>query len=243
MRQSSGKNAQLFRCHFDDVKAIELALASLRDRGHRRIGLLYTHGKVEWMQHRLRLLMQTGHRIAPEMTLVSACLEDEFGVFDDMRNERSRQVDLFDFDSFIRRFGVEDAAAGNVPAPAHAAHLLWKKAGSLRELLRTHRVTAMIAPNDFYQQKVYLWATNVGLHVPKDLSLVSFDNSTESFIFPLASIDPGFSYLGYLAAHLFIGDIAVPADRWGDIPGRCRLVDRGSLATPRESEKAIEALG
>jgi len=243
-RQSSGKNAQLFRCHFDDTRAIELALGSLLDRGHRRIGLLYTHGKVEWMQHRLQLLIQTADRVAPEMTLATACLEDEFGVFDDMRDERSRQVDMFDIDSFIRRFGAAGVDAGGaVPARASAARLLWEKAGSLRELLRTHRVTAMIAPNDFYQQKVYLWATSAGLRVPEDVSLVSFDNSTESFIFPLASIDPGFSYLGYLAAHLFIGDMAVRADRWGDIPGRCRLVNRGSLATPRASEKAIEALG
>lgn len=54
-------------------------------------------------------------------------------------------------------------------------------------------------------------------------------------IFPLASIDPGFSYLGYRAAHVFIGDVAIAADRSGSVPSQFRLVNRGSLAPPKKS--------
>jgi DNA-binding LacI/PurR family transcriptional regulator len=73
------------------------------------------------------------------------------------------------------------------------------------------------------------------LRIPEDLSLISFDNSSESMIFPLASIDPGFSYLGYRAAHVFIGDVAIAADRSGSVPSQFRLVNRGSLAPPKKS--------
>jgi DNA-binding LacI/PurR family transcriptional regulator len=82
----------------------------------------------------------------------------------------------------------------------------------------------------------------VGLSVPRDVSIISFDNSVECRNFPVSTIDFGFSRLGYRAAHVFIGDIPVKADRYGNVPGICTLVDRGSIGKPADSTAIAKTL-
>jgi DNA-binding LacI/PurR family transcriptional regulator len=225
-----------YRCFFNEPTAIALAIDTLRELGHRRIGMFYTAGNVAWMRRRIDMIERTAARIAPEMTFFRACLEDAFGVFDDDRSRRSRRLDdPHDIDSFLMKLtspgsSLRDDRPFRRKDPPQRA--VWEKTRSLRELLQTHQTTAWIAPNDFYERKIYAWATYVGLRVPEDISIISFDNASDSYLFPLASIDPGFAYLGYLAAHALIGDITVPADAGGHIAGQCRLVDRGSLGSP-----------
>jgi hypothetical protein len=146
-RQSVGNIDSYYRCCFDESSAIELAVKTLRELGHRRIGTLYIRGKVEWMQRRLLLLEQTARTIDPELILIRSCLEDEFGVYDDDRNGQSRRIDLRDFDSFIARL-IDQPLSADLPV----SRLLWEKTRSLRELLELHATTAWIALNDFFQR-------------------------------------------------------------------------------------------
>jgi DNA-binding LacI/PurR family transcriptional regulator len=76
------------------------------------------------------------------------------------------------------------------------------------------------------------WADAAGIEVPRHLSIVAFDNVGESEALPLTTVDFGFARLGYLAAHVLIGDIPVRADEAGNIPGTCTLIDRGSVGRP-----------
>jgi DNA-binding LacI/PurR family transcriptional regulator len=103
----------------------------------------------------------------------------------------------------------------------------------MRELLGPGQVTALVALNDLVARELYLWTTYAGIKVPGDLSMVAFDNSFACRHFPVSTIDFGFSRLGYLAAHLLIGDIPVRADRNGNIPARPMLISRGSIAGPK----------
>jgi DNA-binding LacI/PurR family transcriptional regulator len=106
------------------------------------------------------------------------------------------------------------------------------KAPSLVSLLRDQEITALIAINDQFARKYYFWARVLGIEFPRHLSIVAFDNLTDNTPYPLSSIDFGFERLGYLSAHILIGDISVPTDRGGNIPGIPTLVDRGSIARP-----------
>jgi DNA-binding LacI/PurR family transcriptional regulator len=234
-RQSVGARKHFYRCFHNERQSVELCLRTLHGLGHRRIGCIHTSGDIGWMKRRVALIEETARRIDPAIVVTRACLEDEFGVYDDVRDmSPARTMDHYDIDTFVNRFRTSSneipvqRTAG--PPPNASGKLLWQRAASLRNLLGT--TTAWISPNDYYQQKVYLWTMCVGVRVPGDVSLVSFDNAATSFVFPLASIDPGFQHLGYLAAHIFIGDIGVAADRGGGVAGHCRLVDRGSLAQP-----------
>jgi DNA-binding LacI/PurR family transcriptional regulator len=90
------------------------------------------------------------------------------------------------------------------------------------------KVTALAGMNDRLAQEEYFWLKLAGIAVPGRISMVSFDNIPESIAFPISTIDFGFGRLGYLAAHAFIGDIPISADRNGSVPGICTLIDRGS---------------
>ena len=54
----------------------------------------------------------------------------------------------------------------------------------------------------------------------------------QSVLFPVSTVDYGFERLGYLAAHVFIGDIDVPCGSDGNVGGVCALMDRGSIGKP-----------
>jgi DNA-binding LacI/PurR family transcriptional regulator len=118
-----------------------------------------------------------------------------------------------------------------------------RKAPSLVSLLTKHDVTALLAINDNFARKYYFWLRTVGIDVPAHLSVIGFDNLAVNTPYPISSIDFGFERLGYLAAHILIGDTNVAAERNGDIPGIPTLVDRGSVARPGSRVHLVRLLG
>jgi LacI family transcriptional regulator len=106
-----------------------------------------------------------------------------------------------------------------------------RRTQSLAGLVRQD-ITALLCLNDNWAQQCYLWCLAAGLRVPADMSIVSFDNHPDHQMLPLATIDFGFSRLGYLAGRILCGALPSEADRTGDIPGISALVNRGSLGPP-----------
>ncbi len=98
--------------------------------------------------------------------------------------------------------------------------------------LLKYRPTAIIAPNDLRARRYYNLFHVLGIKIPRDLSLVSFDNAPFIRLLPISSIDFGMSSLGYRTIHTFIGDVPNSATKyciWADP----RLNHYGSIAAPR----------
>ena len=104
----------------------------------------------------------------------------------------------------------------------------------LKRVAEKTNFTAFIAPNDAFAQEYFFWFSSLGIKIPEDISIVSFDNNLDTHLLPLSTVDFGFQRLGYQAAHLFIGDIGITADSGGTIISRSELIDRGSIAAPRK---------
>lgn len=97
-------------------------------------------------------------------------------------------------------------------------------------------ITAVIAPNDLSARGMhYSWIRNLGIKIPKDLSIISFDNFYRYYPFPLTTVDPGFNSLGYAAFHTIIGDIPIEKDRRNQIWAKPEVVNKGSVAMPRST--------
>jgi LacI family transcriptional regulator len=82
-----------------------------------------------------------------------------------------------------------------------------------RELLEmTDRPTAIFAANDVSAIQTMKVASETGLSVPEDLSVVGFDNIPESALStpPLTTIDQSIQQMGYEAAKLLLGLIDEP---------------------------------
>ena len=67
-----------------------------------------------------------------------------------------------------------------------------------------HPPTAIFASNDQMAMGVYQLAEEMGLRIPDDLSVVGFDNITESKYMGLTTVDQFISEMGYVATQILI---------------------------------------
>jgi DNA-binding LacI/PurR family transcriptional regulator len=79
----------------------------------------------------------------------------------------------------------------------------------------------------------------VGIAVPSEMSLISFDNSASITPLPVSTVDFGFGNLGYSAFHLIYGDVTIHRDRAGNVAGRPVVIHRGSIGPPRSGDVAL----
>jgi DNA-binding LacI/PurR family transcriptional regulator len=69
--------------------------------------------------------------------------------------------------------------------------------------------------------------------IPRDISLVTFDNYLQFQIWPLTTVDFGFGNLGYRAFQAIRGEIPVRIGTNRDMLTEALLINRGSLDAPR----------
>jgi len=105
-----------------------------------------------------------------------------------------------------------------------------------RELLASaDRPTAIFAASDGMALKVLEVARELGLDVPRDLSIVGFDNVPESSLADpaLTTIDQSMHRLGFEAARLLQALVSGTADESRQVIVPTRLIVRDSTSPPR----------
>jgi DNA-binding LacI/PurR family transcriptional regulator len=101
-------------------------------------------------------------------------------------------------------------------------------------LTGTRRTTAIVAPNDALASSVITtWLNACGLAVPRDISLIGFDNQTRDLVKRVTSVDPGFTNLAYSAAAAITGSGRIARTRRGDCAVSPFVVDRGGVGHMR----------
>jgi DNA-binding LacI/PurR family transcriptional regulator len=201
------------RFFFNERQANVLALRSLYDAGHRRIGFpYYDKNPYQWVARRFELLRKIAASQYGQSLEILPCRQSE--------------------EPWYPRRWTGIAAPAS-PKPSMNA-IRAGRAGlePVRKFIADSRITALITPNDVFAHQWYFWLYHLDYNVPQDISIVSFDNAPELRMLPVSTIDFGFARLGYLAAHGFIGDIPVRADAQGNIAGISKLINRGSIAAP-----------
>jgi DNA-binding LacI/PurR family transcriptional regulator len=94
-------------------------------------------------------------------------------------------------------------------------------------------ITCLIAPND--RQGLHLhaaWVQRAGLRIPRDVSLISFDDDQRGAIKSVTTVNPGFDTAAYQAVHFILGDTPFPGLRNGQMPCTATVVDHGTVGTP-----------
>ncbi len=208
-----------YRFHRDEEAAVSLALETLVSLGHESVAMP-DYPEFDWIAGRINRLKHIARKRFANVAIHETTHSEPFWNF--------RESGIYGFPSLR---STPASAGGTRGAVSEAQHLM-ENTPSLAKLLRHRKISALLAPCDGMGIKYLLWLHRVGIEVPKSVSLLSFDNNSSSSVFPLSSIDFGFSRLGYLAAHLFIGDTPAYFGKNRDIPGKCSLIDRGSLGPP-----------
>jgi GntR family transcriptional regulator of arabinose operon len=89
-------------------------------------------------------------------------------------------------------------------------------APAMKKLLTSReRPTGVVAFNDDWALRLITIARSVGLEVPRDLSVVGFDNSPASRLYdtPVTSVDPECAEIGIAASNLVIEKVEKPRKR------------------------------
>jgi DNA-binding LacI/PurR family transcriptional regulator/DNA-binding transcriptional regulator YhcF (GntR family) len=222
-RASLSGAKRFFRLHLDERNVARTALGALAGMGHRRIGIHGTE-QYEWADRRARIIRQCAADEYPECLIFTAGPAEKdwgFTISPVMHHFVSTVAQKLRIDWPLD--------AGDVKAKDRLKQALIREGQSLVSLLTDCEPTALISPNDRMSWEHYFWLREVGVAVPGILSHISFDNAPSSIYFPISTIDFGFARLGYLAAHILIGDVPVHAGRDGGIAGTCTLIDRGSI--------------
>jgi len=107
-----------------------------------------------------------------------------------------------------------------------------------QKLARTSGVTALFVANDQMALGVLRLFHEVGLHTPKDVSMVGFDDIPEAayFIPPLTTVRQDFAEVGRRCLHLLLGQIESGARSWSRVVVPTELVLRNSTTVPRPAK-------
>ncbi len=224
VRGNFGLKENYYRLLFNERAAVSLALEGLCEYGHSRIGYpLSAQGKNNWMIQR----ENTARSIIKEQklpcTLITAIKNEPFW-WSPGSPPSATSLEMRVRDGFARLSDKERSTS--------IRKRLLNETESLKRLIG-NRVTALLCPNDITADEHLQWARIVGLDIPHDMSIVSFDNTYEAVAKSISSIDFGFAHLGYLAARIMVDDIPVRTDAEGNIRSKCTFVSRNSIDKPR----------
>jgi len=226
-RDSLHLHRKYFRFFFDEESAMRIALNHCHQCGHRVLGFpIYNDPGYDWAARRREMTMAVARKEYPEMRIECSELSEPFWDFQRV------EINVIHFVTFTRRieqYAREKASSRQAATVRSLQRFLIERTPSIACLINSG-ITALISMNDRMAYQLYSWCRAAGISVPRQLSLISFDNLPETEGMPFTTIDFGFSRLGYLGLHAILGDIPLPAHRNGNIAGACSLVNRGGVA-------------
>jgi DNA-binding transcriptional regulator YhcF (GntR family) len=230
-------NERYFRLYSSIDAAVALAIDALKRYGHSGVGVAM-HGpyvREGWSMRRIEAIRSatTRNAIGLSVESVENGLEKIWPAYGELREDDR-------FDDAVLRYAND---IESVLREAHPRMSPNRRRRALRdELVRSvpslaslveKGCTAVVTLNQYMGVNTLYWLKLVGLEPPRDMSLISFDNIPSLANHPISTVDFGLANLGYQAAHLFIGDIPVRADRLGNMGSEPTFIDRGSIGPPR----------
>jgi len=236
-------DSRYFLLHLDEEGAVDLAFQSLAAAGHSAIGVPEPVWlDAPWVQSRLKCIRRRAALLSPKIRVVDAALTEPF--FAKGFSAPPGSYLSLDFSEMMDQWvrGLRQGPSGARVAARPGPEELRRSTASLTSLI-DQGATALLCLNDNLARICYFWCCAAGLKVPENISILSFDNHRDHQRVPLATIDFGFSRLGYLAGRIICGAVPSEAGRNGSIPGICTLVNRGSLGNVNPGRRtAIRSL-
>jgi len=235
-RSFFGGHVPFFRLFFDETAAAALAVEVLFAHGHRVVGFPdMVTPREHWVTDRIACVKRAAEAYDPPLRILSSEQKEPFWTY---VQDKPVAVLNYLFRGITKTLRMRTELTQGIQAGSSIRKRLLSATPSMQTVLK-EGATAIIAGNDYIARDYHHWFKMMGIRVPRDISMISFDNQFEFMAYPMSTIDPGFARLGYLAAHILIGDIPVKADGEGRIAGVCTLVDRGSVGPAKGGDKGL----
>lgn len=231
-------------------RGVSCILDTLHKWKHSHIALA-SYKSTKWMEYLYQLYKEESQKLSPSLQ-ISFIQEDE--LFWQRQNESPLQII-----ERLRKQGIPmvkrviEAAYNDFPyfvnnpqiqhpmseSPHHIIHpsvdnLIWPLP-VLSHILKTPTVTSLIMPNAELSVSAYFCLRALKISLPLQFSLISSEQTPVLQPFPISSIDQGFDTLGYQAFHLFIGDMKLHPDPYGNFIATPLFIDRGSAGLSNQN--------
>lgn len=231
-RTALGGSRNYFYLSQDDRSAVKKALEYLHMHEHRFVVLPEGDPRMfSWSKARANRIGNVATTLRPPLSIIESRHTEKHWFWNISRPMGATSME----ERMISLLGLPPASAGTIRS---VRKTILEQSPSLVQPLQ-NGATALIALNDGLAREYRSWALLVGIRIPEQLSIISFDNADTSVLTPITTVDFGYARLGYRAAHALIGDIALRSDSDGVVKGECTVIDRGSVATPREGSLSL----
>ena len=232
-----------YHCFISQRQLVQTALQKLVAQGHTNIGYpLCTRTRYKnWIEKRLELFRDEIKDHYPGVRLHTT-IQDE-ALWQAPNVDKSAPVQAMeDLIADICKHNHEDPAKRNLSLESRQA--LYDRMPSLGELIAEKKCTALIAPNDWLAVNYLIWCNYIGIRVPEQLSIISFDNMLIYQDSRLSTVDFNLATLGRRCAHILADAYSIKTDRWGNVGCEPYVNDRGSLGKPSgDRQKFVNASG
>jgi DNA-binding transcriptional regulator YhcF (GntR family) len=95
------------------------------------------------------------------------------------------------------------------------------------EACRRHRDAKLwIFARDKMAAEGLQWLENQKISVPKDISVIGFENDPRYYHFGISTCGPDWDVIGYVMAHSIIGDVKMALTQKGFLKVRCNMLDK-----------------
>jgi hypothetical protein len=236
--ESSPGSRSLFRFHLSELQAVRLTLKTLYEAGHRIIGVPNPGSEPAWLRQRSEYIAQVAREMGKSLVVVQQ--RECEPLFVPQPGMTGAQIAAkFDAEGNAFLANIKSLALDRATTKMHYARMpadirrLLLSTVRLGAMIVRHRPTALIAPSDEHAHECYRWLAAAGFSIPRDMTLVSFDDNLDTlYPYPISSVNFGFDYLGYACFHVLLGDLRIPTDRWKSIGARPRINHPGTIGAP-----------
>ncbi len=199
----SGLQSPLFaRCYPSEERMAEMAIRFLHEYGHRNVAFALTTSDTSSWQY-----------------VRCSCVGKE-------AEKRGTEFHML-YAPVQERAAIKETCGGDLNYRRTLSYY-----PVLESLSAYPETTALIAPHDYTAFHLYRLFRLAGISIPRDLSLISFDNSLRIQPFGITSVDQGYRSLGTLTFNFISEYQPITRDNFGHISGQPLVVDRGSVDQP-----------
>ena len=254
-----GSKGQLYRCHFSEERFVRAAVDFLAERGHKKICYLKERTLV-WHQNRYDMIQKICEEVGIQSYAFNWDKDDDIMKnseeakeqfvkrIDTLLNSKSRIFKTI-LHILTKLGGFRGKKNGenllhfvqkntNGPLEVQGAISMFKIVLSFDFIVNDPTTTALIFPNDLFARNALKAMKRARFQLPRDISVISFDNIPIGVPIFLNTVDYGFEELGYQALHTILKDVPVRADRNGNIPITPMVVDNGTVSIiPKDSQQ------
>lgn len=247
------------RAVFSEKGMVRAAVQHLVDRGYHRIGYVQPQTPPKWVACRRKLLIRELSSIdlqynCPEESVQRLGLNTSSDTEDFIRrtwsepNSRAGRILRNLFIPSDRPSSEKIRSTAKLihhlainPETFEAPHsedtreqmtstdLLQNLGNGLIFLLDDH-VDCLVIPRDRMLHTFYPRLAGLGIMIPRDIAMVSFDNDSETALMPIDTVDNDARGIGYRAFHTIRNDLPLRKSSSGDIEATPFVVSRGSTS-------------